>query len=109
MSALPGTEDTIAAIATAPGRGALAIVRLSGPQAISIVHQLVPEVDATSSRTVQLLLVRHPSDGAVLDEALVTIFRAPHSYTGEDVVEISTHGGAVVPVLVLSALLTAGA
>ena len=53
--------------------------------------------------------MRHPNESAVLDESLVTLFRGPHSYTGEDVVEISVHGGAIVPALVLSALIAAGA
>jgi tRNA modification GTPase len=106
---LPGADDTIAAIATAPGRGALSVLRLSGARAVSIARQLVPELDTDAVRRAQRLLVRHPGDGAILDESLVTIFRAPHSYTGEDVVEISTHGGAVVPVLVLGALVAAGA
>jgi tRNA modification GTPase len=56
-----------------------------------------------------LAAVRHPTEGTLLDEALVTLFRHPHSYTGEDVVEISVHGGTIVPSLVLSALITAGA
>ena len=108
-AALPGADDTIAAIATAPGRGALSVLRMSGARAVSIARHLASELDTNAVRRAQRLLVRHPRDGAILDESLVTIFRAPHSYTGEDVVEISTHGGAVVPVLVLSALVTAGA
>jgi tRNA modification GTPase len=108
-SALPGADDTIAAIATAPGRGAIAIVRLSGRQAADIASRVIPGFDRTTPRVAHLAAVRHPTEGTLLDEALVTLFRHPHSYTGEDVVEISVHGGAIVPALVLSALTTAGA
>lgn len=108
-SALPGSDDTIAAIATAPGRGAIAVIRLSGPRAAEIVRQVVPGFDTETPRVSHLAKIRHPTAGTVLDEALVTLFRRPHSYTGEDVVEISVHGGAVVPSLVLAALIAAGA
>ena len=102
--------DTIAAIATAPGRGALAIVRVSGPEALAIV----------GSRFRGTLLEGQPShtahvgwledgDGEPVDQVVVTLFRAPRSATGEDVVEVSCHGGAVVPQRVLRALLDAGA
>ena len=109
MSELPGADETIAAIATAPGRGAIAIVRLSGRAAIEIASRAVPDFEGAPPRAPQLLSIRHPSDGTVLDRALVTLFRHPHSYTGEDVVEFSVHGGAIVPALVLSALIAAGA
>lgn len=108
-SALPGADDTIAAIATPPGRGAIAIVRLSGIRATEIASRLVPGFDTQVPRVAHLAIVRHPTEGTLLDEALVTLFRRPHSYTGEDLVEISVHGGAVVPSLVLSALIAAGA
>jgi tRNA modification GTPase len=108
-SRLPGADDTIAAIATAPGRGAIAIVRMSGPDATRVASRVITGFSTDTSRIVHLTSVRHPTEGAVLDEALVTLFRGPHSYTGEDLVEISVHGGSVVPALVLSALLAAGA
>ncbi|MEO7218010.1 MAG: tRNA uridine-5-carboxymethylaminomethyl(34) synthesis GTPase MnmE [Gemmatimonadaceae bacterium] len=100
-------EDTIAAEATAGGRAAIAVVRVSGPAAFAIAKRLVapwPE----AHRQAMLCTVRHGS-GDVLDRALVTTFGAPASFTGEDVVEISTHGGAVVPTLVLAALVGWGA
>lgn len=109
MSALPGGDDTIAAIATAPGRGAIAIVRLSGRDATEIAGRVIRGLDRQTPRVAHLVAVHHPTDGTLLDEALVTIFHRPHSYTGEDVVELSVHGGAVVPPLVLGALITAGA
>ncbi len=106
---LPGAGDTIAAIATAPGRGAIALIRLSGRDGLDIAARVVPGLHAHVPRVAHLASVRHPTDGALLDEALVTVFPGPNSYTGEDVVEFSVHGGAIVPSLVLSALLIAGA
>lgn len=111
---LPGAADTIVALATAPGRGATALARVSGPHALEIVsrclansaQQPVPQLPA---RRPSLRRLVHPRDGAALDTALITWFPAPHSYTGDDVVEISTHGGLVAPTAVLSALLAAGA
>jgi tRNA modification GTPase len=99
-------DETIVALATAEGRGAIAVIRISGPSAFEIVRRLVspwPE----SPRHATLCKIRD-SDGDVLDEALVTTFVAPASFTGEDVVEIATHGGAIVPTLVLAALVAAG-
>lgn len=105
----PGGEDTIAAIATATGRGAIAVIRLSGPRAHAIARQLAPSLADREPRCAHLSAVREPTDGTLLDQALVTFFPGPHSYTGEDVVELSVHGGAVTPTLVLQALIAAGA
>jgi tRNA modification GTPase len=99
-------DDTIAAISTAPGRAGTALVRVSGPAAERIARALgCPELPA---RVARIAGVRHP-DGRELDRALVTRFPAPSSYTGEDVVEISCHGGGLVPALVLDAACAAGA
>lgn len=108
-SPLPQGEQTIVAIATAPGRGAIALVRMSGPEVLPIAQRVIVGFDASLIRAVRLVSIRHPSEGTVIDHALVTHFRAPHSYTGEDVIEISVHGGAVGPALVLRALIAAGA
>jgi tRNA modification GTPase len=106
----PGAHETIAAVATAPGRGALAVVRLSGPQALLIARRVVARLEAAQPRVAQLAIVHHPEDDSRhIDEALVTVFPRPHSYTGEDVVELSVHGGAITPTLVMGALLAAGA
>ncbi len=102
--------DTIAAVATAPGLGAVAMVRLSGSRAFDILRVLTPDQsDPGTPRTARLLELRDPDSGGLLDRALVTTFPAPDSYTGEDVVEISSHGGWLVPALVLEACQTAGA
>ena len=106
--ALPGAEDTIVAVATAPGRGAVALVRLSGPRAHAIAARVVrPWPDA--ARVVRRCAVHDPATGERLDEAVVTRYDAPHSYTGEDAVEISTHGGLAVPAAAVAALVAAGA
>ena len=102
--------DTIAAIATARGRAALAIVRLSGPEALAVADRLFPSKDlaAADSHTAHVGFVTTP-EGERIDQAVVTLFRAPRSATGEDVVELTCHGGDLAPQLVLRALLDAGA
>ena len=108
-SSFPLTADTITAIATAPGRAAIALVRVSGPDALEIAKRVVLELDPNAARVARLLSLRHPADGTLVDHGLVTVFQAPHSYTGEHVVEVSVHGGAIVPSLVLEAFIAAGA
>ncbi len=108
-SPLPQGEDTIVAVATAPGRGAIALVRMSGSDATRIATRVATGFHANTPRIARLAPIHHPSDGTLIDYALVTLFRGPRSYTGEYVVEISVHGGALIPALVLSALVAAGA
>ncbi len=99
--------DTICAIATAPG-GAIGIIRLSGPQAISITQQVCRRITAnTSARTAVLTPLL--DDGDIIDEALVTLFPAPRSYTGEDSVELSCHGSRYILNKVLEVLVRNGA
>lgn len=102
--------DTIAALATPFGAGAVALVRVSGPQAVDVAGKIFrgrrPADELPAGRVVQGRIER---DGDVVDEVLLTVFRAPRSYTGEDVVEISGHGGTVVAQAVLRAVLEAGA
>ena len=99
-------DDTIVAIASPPGRGAIAVVRLSGRDAFSIARNHLRSWPSHSR-------VAHLSDfidrAQPLDEVLVTTFPAPNSYTGEDVVEISTHGGYLAPNSVVAALTASGA
>ena len=102
--------DTIAAIATAPGRAALAIVRVSGADAIGVVDRCFGgRLAAADSHTAHVGLLRHPETGERIDEVVVTLFRAPRSATGEDVAEVTTHGGDLAPALVMDALVAAGA
>ena len=86
--------STIVALSTPRGRGALAVIRLSGPDAITIVQWMgLHEVD---DRRATLMTLLRPRDNEKLDQVVVTCFRAPHSLTGEDVVEISCHGSPAV-------------
>lgn len=101
--------DVIAALATAPGRSALAMIRVSGTDALRLVGRVIPSFEPEPWRTARLAAVTHPSSGEVLDHAIYVTFRAPASYTGEDMVELSVHGGLLVPAEVLGALLAAGA
>jgi tRNA modification GTPase len=100
--------DTIVAISTPPGRGGIGILRLSGPDALAVAAELVVTKAPLEHGRVRFGKLRD-ADGAVLDEALVTAFHAPHSYTGEDVAEIAAHGSPVVLAAALRAALDAGA
>jgi len=99
-------QDTIVALATAIGRGAIALVRLSGPEAFAIARKHVQSWP-TEPRIAHLSEVSSGADK--LDEALVTFFPAPNSFTGEDTVEFSVHGGYVVPASIVAALTSSGA
>ncbi|HEV2126846.1 MAG TPA: tRNA uridine-5-carboxymethylaminomethyl(34) synthesis GTPase MnmE [Chloroflexota bacterium] len=96
-------DDTIAAIATPPGEGAIGVVRLSGPEAASIARRLFQprrQGNRRAARVWQPRRVYHgyivdPASGSLVDEVLLAYFQAPQSYTGQDVVEISGHGGGV--------------
>jgi tRNA modification GTPase len=99
-------EDTIAALATAPGSGAVAIVRLSGPAALSIARALTGV--EPRPRYAEICTFRDV-DGQRLDRGLLLYFAAPRSYTGEDVVELHGHGGRVVSDLLLARAFTLGA
>ena len=102
-------SDVIAALATPPGRSALAVIRVSGIGAIETVQRLVRrELGSLTDRAATLCQLI-AADGSTIDQAIVTLFRAPHSYTGLDLVELSCHGGLLVPAQVLAALHAAGA
>ncbi len=100
-------DDTIAAVATPPGRGGIGIVRLSGPQAQRIAATFLVGGEWRARRPTLWELT--DSEGAKVDEPLVTLFPGPRSYTGEDVVEVSCHGSPPVLALVVERALTAGA
>ena len=101
--------DTIAALATAAGPGAIALVRMSGPEAIQILRAVTPDQDDPAPRTASVRSITNGEGGDLLDRALVTAFPRPDSYTGEDMVEISCHGGWLVPRLILDACVARGA
>ncbi len=103
-------NDTIAAISTPPGEGAIALVRLSGPEAVAVAGRIfrgAQEPAEMASHFQQFGEIR--DDKRVLDQVMLTVHRAPASYTGEDVVEISCHGGVLVTARVWEACLKAGA
>lgn len=102
------TSDTIAAIATAPGRGGVGIVRVSGPRALAIGQAVLQRGDSLPPRHA-LFTPFHDDDGSVLDQGLAIFFQGPHSFTGEDVLELQGHGGPVVLDLLLRRVLALGA
>lgn len=102
--------DTIAAVATAPGPGALAVVRVSGPSSFGVLRALAPGLgELPPPRTSVLVDLVDPVEGERVDQALAVRYEGGSSPTGEDLVEISCHGGWLVPSLVLQACLEAGA
>ena len=107
-------QDTIVAPATTPGTGAISIVRVSGPEAFRTVDAVVSLKSGTVSEAEGYTIhfgsvILSDSEGSLLDEVLVSVFRAPHSYTGEDSVEISTHASAYIVEELVRLLLAAGA
>ena len=87
--------DTIAAVATPPGEGAIAVIRISGPGALEVgdrIFRARSRLAAARGYTLHHGTIIG-ADGRDVDEVLATVFRAPRSYTGEDVVEVSCHGG----------------
>ncbi len=111
MAASDTATDTIAAISTPPGRGGIGIVRLSGPQAAPIAAELVRPHQPLEHAHARLADVLDPADadGPRIDEALVTFFAAPNSYTAEDLIEIAAHGSPVVLEILLRRALELGA
>ncbi len=105
---ISGGLDTIVAIATAPGRGAISIVRLSGEAALLIAERLV-EPWPVEQRRATLCRIFNSAQSNVIDQALVTVFIAPDSFTGENLVEIACHGGHYVPAALMQALIACGA
>jgi tRNA modification GTPase len=106
---LTGWDDTIVALATPPGIGAIGVIRLSGTTAISIINSLFPSKNlaAQSSHTLHVGFLKEGDKP--LDEVVVSLYKNPKSYTGEDVVEISCHGSPYVQQQVLQACIHAGA
>jgi len=98
--------DTIAAVATPPGRGAIALIRVSGKEACTLVRRHIVRWPNENRHATLSDVVDH--NGALLDRALVTVFLGPQSFTGEDMVEIGVHGGEVVSALVMAALIRSG-
>jgi len=113
LPGIVGPDDTIVAVATPSGQGAISVIRISGADAIKVLAQVFSPAGNDSAENSadrkSVLGKLRDVHGDVIDEVLVTVFRGPRSYTGEDVVEISSHGGILVTQKVFEALLTAGA
>jgi len=106
---LTGWDDTIVALATPPGIGAIGVIRLSGNKAIGIVNDLFPSKDLAqqASHTIHVGVIRDKE--AILDEVVISIYKNPRSYTGEDVVEISGHGSPFILQQIINACIQRGA
>jgi tRNA modification GTPase len=102
----PADSDTIAAVATPPGRGGVAVVRLSGPRALELAGQVAGSLPAARQAALRSLCDER---GEIIDRALVLSFPGPHSFTGEDVVEFQLHGSPVLAALLLQHLVALGA
>jgi tRNA modification GTPase len=102
-------SDPIVALATPPGRSAIALIRLSGKGAFDVAARVLQPFRSDPPRAVRRVRVVHPATGEPVDDALVACFPAPRSYTGDDLLELSTHGGLLVPAAAVAALLAAGA
>ena len=109
MNKLSGWDDTIVAMATPPGIGAIGVIRLSGNSAIDIINKLFPSKDLSiqSSHTLHVGYLK--DEDKVLDESVISIYKNPTSYTGEDVVEISCHGSAFIQQQLVQSIIKKGA
>ena len=105
--------DTICAIATPPGSGAIAVIRLSGDNAVNIANIVFQSANKTKKLLSQKANTIHfgtiTDDNQIIDEVLLSIFKAPHSYTGEDSIEISCHGSSHIQRRILELLIKSGA
>ena len=106
-------NTTIAAIATAPGAGGIAVVRLSGPESYAVAarvfHPANPNKNVEEAKGYTALFGSFVEGDDAFDEGVALFFREPHSYTGEDVVELSCHGGSAVARRLVEACIAAGA
>lgn len=105
---IAGGLDTIVALATSPGRSAISVVRMSGRYALDITERVVTPWPIEPRRAT-LCTISDPDRRQILDQALVTTFIAPESFTGENLVEISGHGGLYVPAVLMETLIACGA
>ncbi len=104
-------NDTIVALATAPGESAIAVIRLCGPSALPIAARHFEGRNSPERTPTHRILFGTflDQERSPVDKVLLSVFRAPHSYTGEDVVEISSHGGSAIPRAILDSLVASGA
>ena len=109
INKLSGWDDTIVALATPPGIGAIGVIRLTGSHAIDIVNKLFPSKDLALQPSHTLHVGYLKDENETLDEVVISLYKNPTSYTGEDVVEISCHGSAFVQQQVIRAIINKGA
>ena len=102
-------RDTIVALATPQGAGALGIIRVSGPETFSLVNALFAGKDLTTQKTHTLHFGVIKYQDEIIDEVVISLFKNPRSYTGEDVIEISCHGSAYIQQRLLQVLVASGA
>src|SRR6478736_2941136 len=102
-------DDTIIALATAPGVSAIGVIRLSGKESFPIINRLFPskDLELQASHTIHVGYLWKGDHR--LDEVVISLFKGPHSYTGEDVIEISCHGSPFIQQQVIDACLQSGA
>lgn len=106
---LTGQDDTIVATATAQGVGAIAVIRISGKKTFNIVDNIFISKDLSAQRSHTLHFGVLKDNDEVIDEVVVALFKAPHSYTGEDVIEISCHGSPFIQQKIIDAIIAKGA
>lgn len=109
MNKLSGWDDTIVALATAPGIGAIAVIRLSGTKAFSIIDLLFPSKKIAAQATHTALVGMLKDGDRLIDEVVLTLFKGPKSFTGEDTIEISCHGSQFIQQQVIEACVSKGA
>ena len=108
MTKFPSADETIVAVSTPQGRSGIGVIRLSGPQSQAIVERFFRSGEALEDRRARYGTFGS-SDGEAIDRVVVTVFKAPHSYTGEDVAEISAHGNPLILKEISGMALSAGA
>ena len=101
---LGGWDDTIVALATPPGIGAIGVIRVSGKQTFAVLNELFPSKDLQKQNSHTLLVGHLKNKDQVMDEVVLSLFKAPKSYTGEDVIEISCHGSPFIQESILHVL-----
>jgi tRNA modification GTPase len=109
MNSLTGWDDTIVALATPPGIGAIGVIRLSGKSSFKIANDLFPSKDLMQEAPNTLHVGYLKQKDKILDEVVLSLFRSPKSYTGEDVIEISCHGSPFIQQQVIAACIEQGA
>ncbi|HEY6505798.1 MAG TPA: tRNA uridine-5-carboxymethylaminomethyl(34) synthesis GTPase MnmE, partial [Chitinophagaceae bacterium] len=109
MNKLTGWDDTIIALATPPGVGAISVLRLSGKDTFRIVNELFPAKDLLQQPSHTIHVGYMKDDEKILDEVVLSLFKAPRSYTGEDVIEISCHGSPFIQQQIIEACIKRGA